>query len=214
MKLIKVKICGLREPENIRAVAELKPDFMGFIFHKPSPRYVGPDFKLPEKLDASIKKVGVFVNESASAVKKLASQIGLDTIQLHGDETPEIANELRAEGLTVIKVLRVDDSIMLDELQAFHNSVDYFLFDTRGALYGGNAKKFHWGILNDYQLDIPFFLSGGLTPSDVAGAVHLNLPQLFALDMNSGVEEAPGKKDINKVNATISNIRKTIHKTA
>lgn len=214
MKLLKVKICGLRDPENILAVAGLKPDFMGFIFHKPSPRYVGADFKLPGKLDASIKKVGVFVNESVSTIRELSARFGLDAIQLHGDELPVTAGELKAEGLTVIKVLRIAESMDVEELDTFKDSVDYFLFDTRGKYYGGNARKFNWELLKSYRLEIPFFLSGGLTPLDVNEAIQLNLPLLYALDLNSGVEEAPGRKNIDKVSTTISNIRKAIHKTA
>jgi phosphoribosylanthranilate isomerase len=193
----------MRDPENIHAIAAMKPDYMGFIFYKPSPRYVGDNFSMPEGIDQSIRKTGVFVNGKTEDIVRTARKNHLDAIQLHGDETANDAAALRSEGLTVIKVFRVGRDFSMKTLATYDGAADFFMFDTRGKLFGGNARKFDWTILESYLLDTPLFLSGGLSPEDVLTVGQLTCPGIAAVDLNSGVELAPGLKDPQKVKAAI-----------
>jgi phosphoribosylanthranilate isomerase len=191
-----LKVCGMRDADNILQVAALRPAYMGFIFYEKSPRFVGEGFVLPAGFPADIKKVGVFVNASAETMLATARRVGLDALQLHGHESVEVCRAVKAAGLEVIKVFSVDDDVDFTSTEPFKEVADYFLFDTKGKLYGGNAKTFDWSVLKRYDQQVPFFLSGGLTPANVAGAMALEGVNLYALDVNSGVETAPGKKDI------------------
>lgn len=198
---IKLKVCGMRQADNILNVGDLLPDYMGFIFYKKSPRYVGDDFKLPENLPLTIKKVGVFVNEKVDNVLHLVNASGIEYVQLHGDETVKECEELKSHNLKIIKVFSVDDEMTFEETKPYIGVVDYFLFDTKGKYYGGNAKRFNWQVLERYHQHVPFFLSGGLNEDNVEEALMLQNMNLHALDINSGVEESPGLKDISKIKA-------------
>ncbi|MEI9921820.1 MAG: phosphoribosylanthranilate isomerase [Bacteroidota bacterium] len=191
--MIKLKICGMRDAANIRAVAELKPDYMGFIFYEKSPRFVGTDFKIPVK-----NAVGVFVNESTERI--LEKDVSI--VQLHGDETPAQCQELKDKGLTVIKAFSIDDDFDFAKTKDY--KVDYFLFDTKGQYYGGNAKAFNWNKLREYDQKIPFFLSGGLNAENLKDLGTLKGMNLYAIDLNSGVEDSPGVKNIGKIKEVIS----------
>jgi phosphoribosylanthranilate isomerase len=203
---IQFKICGMRDLENIQAVGDLLPDYMGFIFYKNSPRYVGSDFQIPGGLPASIKRVGVFVDEPADRILDLSTRHELPFVQLHGDEPVALCRELKQQKLTVIKVFRIGESVDFSLLNPFKPVVDYFLFDTKGKYYGGNATAFNWNILNRYDQEIPFFLSGGLNAENVKHVPDLNM-NLHALDINSGAETEPGVKDVTKIREVIKNIR-------
>jgi phosphoribosylanthranilate isomerase len=196
---IKVKVCGMKDSSNILGVSALAPDYMGFIFYKKSPRYVGEEFLLPAGLDPGITKVGVFVNETVEVILEKARRFDFGIVQLHGDETKEQCLALKAEGLSVIKAVSVagDDDLRLTE--KLGDAVDYFLFDTKGKLYGGNASTFDWNVLTRYDQRKPFFLSGGLNAENIDHAVSLGGLNLHAVDVNSGVEKAPGMKDLQKV---------------
>lgn len=192
----------MRDPNNILEVSDLKPDFMGFIFYRNSPRFVGDEFLLPQ-LTAATKRVGVFVDERTDIMLEKVRCHGLDYVQLHGDETPDECRELKASGVGVIKVFSVDDSFDFRTTSDYRTVADYFLFDTKGKYHGGNATRFSWDILSRYDQSVPFFLSGGITPQNVAEVKGLNEYNLFAIDVNSGVENGPAHKDTQKINAVI-----------
>lgn len=198
MSTLQLKVCGMRDPQNILEVAEQKPEYMGFIFYAASPRFVGDDFEMPE-FAHPIRKVGVFVNEDAAVVSEKARTFRLDAAQLHGHETPEQCAEIKRAGIDVIKVFSVDDETDFSVTEAYTAVADYFLFDTKGRYYGGNAKTFNWEILHRYQEDVPFFLSGGLTPAHIPQVVALRHRALIAIDVNSGVEVRPALKDAQQV---------------
>lgn len=204
---IKIKICGMRESKNIVEVGSLAPDYMGFIFYKNSPRYVGLEFQIPTDLPSSTMKVGVFVNESAESILSAIKNHQLDFVQLHGDESVAYCNNLKEKGIKIIKVFRVDDAFDLSVTSEFSDVVDYFLFDTKGKSYGGNAIKFDWKQLRKYNNKIPFFLSGGIDPESIKDILSLNELNLHAIDINSGVELSPGLKSITKVSEAINNLR-------
>jgi phosphoribosylanthranilate isomerase len=195
---ISIKVCGMRDHANILNVAALKPGYLGFIFYARSPRFVGDDFQMPS-VASSIKKVGVFVNEQNDVILQKTRRHKLDFIQLHGNESPEQTKNLKDRGLRIIKAFPVDDNVRFEKLKPFKGLVDYFLFDTKGKLYGGNAMTFDWNLLKRYDQDVPFFLSGGLTPANIDQLGDIEQMNIHALDFNSGVEEAPGLKDVAKV---------------
>lgn len=203
---ISIKICGMRDADNIRRVASLNPDYLGFIFYPESPRFVGDEFGLPEDLPASIHRVGVFVNESTDRILGLAKRVGLDSVQLHGNESVEQCNVLRGEGLTIIKVFSVSYGFDFNATKPYLPVADYFLFDTKGKHYGGNANTFDWEILKRYDQEIPFFLSGGLSPQNVVDLSSIQGMNLHALDVNSGVEDSPGLKSIEKIEAFLTRL--------
>jgi phosphoribosylanthranilate isomerase len=195
---IKMKVCGMRDPNNMLEVSSLHPDYMGFIFYRPSPRYVGDDFRIPEQFPPATKRVGVFVNESTEVIIAKIRQFKLDYIQLHGDETVEQCRELKNH-TRVIKVFSVDSDMDFVITGPYRTVVDFFLFDTKGKLYGGNARAFDWEILRKYDQQVPFFLSGGLKESNIKGLPELSGLNLHAIDLNSGVETAPAVKDVDKI---------------
>ena len=205
---MKVKICGMRDPENIRQVAALGPDYMGFIFYVGSKRYVGEelDAELLASLPASIKKTGVFVNEEVDTIKDLATRYKLNAVQLHGRETPKQCQELQETGLEVIKVFSVGDHFVFENTLLYERVCDFFLFDTRGKEYGGNGVPFEWELLKGYLSPKPYFLSGGLDLENVKSLDKVH-PQPYAIDVNSGFELEPGLKDVEKVRDLIRFIK-------
>ena len=199
----------MREHDNILSVASLGPNYLGFIFYSKSPRFVGDNFTIPESMPLFTKRVGVFVNESKAAIMDKVKSIGLDFIQLHGDETADACRELKETGVGIIKAFSIDDKFDFREVSPYKTSADYFLFDTKGTLYGGNGKIFDWDVLKRYDQEIPFFLSGGLSPENVDGLGDILNMNLHALDFNSGVELLPGFKSPEKVKAAISLVNGT-----
>ena len=203
---IAIKVCGMRDHQNIMQVASLSPQYLGFIFYPHTPRFVGWDFTVPKDLPATIKRVGVFVNESNDVIITKAKALVLDLIQLHGNETVMQCEELKATGLHVVKVFSVDDNFDFDITDSFKKAVDYFLFDTKGKYYGGNAKTFNWSVLKKYKQEIAFFLSGGLSPENVVDLEEILKMNLHALDLNSGVESSPGIKDPEKIKGVVGRL--------
>ncbi|MCB2379114.1 phosphoribosylanthranilate isomerase [Hymenobacter sp. BT635] len=194
---LRIKVCGMRQPENIAAVGALEPDFLGFIFYLKSARCVPATLtaaQLPQ-LPAGCRKVGVFVNESTAVIREKVAQLGLDLVQLHGDETPAQCAELQAAGIPVIKAFAVDAVFDFDQLRPYVSSCTYFLFDTKGEQPGGNGTAFDWRILQGYDLSVPYFLAGGLELEHAAALQQLQLPGLYAVDLNSRFEIQPGIKD-------------------
>lgn len=210
MKELAVKVCGMREPENIQAVAQLPVDFLGFIFYEQSPRFVGDHFELPSNLPDAVRKVGVFVNERTEIILSRVQQYDLDFVQLHGNESAAQCKELFRLHVPVIKAFSVDDKFDFSTTVPYEPFANYFLFDTKGKNYGGNGVTFNWNVLRKYQQRVPFFLSGGLNESNVAEISQLKDLNLFAIDLNSGVEVEPGKKSIDKISAVISKINSII----
>lgn len=197
---MKIKVCGMRDPENLKQVAALLPDFLGFIFYKDSKRFVEERLspELLASLPASIKKVGVFVNETTSVIKDTVEKYNLEVVQLHGKETPRQCQELKAAGLEVIKVFSVDDTFDYTTMLLYERSCDYFLFDTKGKEYGGNGIPFDWELLKNNMSPKPYFLSGGLNLENIKFIEEVR-PKPYALDVNSGFELEPGLKDVEKV---------------
>jgi phosphoribosylanthranilate isomerase len=195
---LKLKVCGMRDPENILEVSRLEPDFMGFIFYAPSPRYVGDKFRMPV-FSGVTKKVGVFVNEATDVILQKVHAFGLDLVQLHGNESVGQCREIKSEGIGVIKVFSVASEMDFSLTEAFRPVVDHFLFDTKGEYYGGNAKRFDWEVLMRYHGEVPFFLSGGITPEHIEDVRKLKHDHLQAIDVNSGVEIGPALKDVQQI---------------
>lgn len=205
---MKVKVCGMREPENLEQVAALLPDFLGFIFYKESKRFVEERLtpELLGSLPASIKKVGVFVNEQTATIRETAEKYGLDLVQLHGHESPRQCQELQDAGFEVIKVFSVDDSFNYTTMLVYERSCDYFLFDTKGKEYGGNGIPFDWELLQNNLSPKPYFLSGGLNPENIKLLDKVR-PKPFAIDVNSGFEMEPGLKNVEQLKHLMEHVR-------
>lgn len=187
----------MRDKSNISDVAALNPDYMGFIFYAPSPRYVGEDFTV--EFSPTTKRVGVFVNETTEAMVKKVHALKLDYLQLHGQETVKQCEDLKTQGIKIIKVFSVDDEFDFSKTTPYKPVVDFFLFDTKGKYYGGNAVAFNWNILKQYDQQVPFFLSGGIAPANAEEIKKMGAMNMHAVDLNSGVELAPALKDVNKI---------------
>ena len=200
-----------KEPEKVNSVASLGVDYIGFIFYTGSPRYVGDmTAEIISSLPEGVKPVGVFVNVSKEEILRLVDKYFLKTVQLHGNETPDFCTSLRQKGLEVIKAIRVPETIsanFFSGLKEYEGHVDLFLFDTAGKEAGGNGIKFDWDILEDYDLDIPYLLSGGIAPQD-AELLKGNLPKkCMGIDINSKFEHSPGIKDMEKLEFFITQLR-------
>jgi phosphoribosylanthranilate isomerase len=195
---MKLKICGMKYPENMLEVGSLLPDYMGFIFWEKSSRYF--DGIIPE-LPKSIKKVGVFVNETLAGILKKIEKYDLQAIQLHGSESVEFCVDLKnkiGNDIEIIKVFSVNDDFDFVVLKPFESVCDYFLFDTKGKLPGGNGITFDWEVLKKYSPTKPFFLSGGIGMDEINSVNEIsktNLP-IYAIDINSKFETEPGLKNI------------------
>jgi phosphoribosylanthranilate isomerase len=198
---IKLKVCGMRDSQNIMNVARLLPDCMGFIFYASSPRFVGNDFQLPDSFPSEVKKVGVFVNALTIEMQHHSKRLGLDYLQLHGNESIDQCKELKDLGNKLIKAFSIGEDFDFAQTKPYKESVDYFLFDTKGKYHGGNAQRFDWSILQKYDQEVPFFLSGGISPDHIVDVLKLNDMNIHAIDVNSGVETNPGLKDIVKIDA-------------
>lgn len=196
----KIKVCGMRETQNIRDVASLSPDYMGFIFYAPSARYAAEvDPHLLKSLPATIKKTGVFVNAEAAYIRQQVEKLGLEAVQLHGVESPDFCSEIRSPDLEVIKAFGVDELFNFDSLHAYEDSVDYFLFDTKTPAHGGSGKLFDWKLLQQNKTTKPFFLSGGIDVEHMDEIRELKDDRLYAIDVNSKFETSPGLKDYTKL---------------
>lgn len=190
-----LKVCGLKQSLNIQEINEtINPDMMGFIFYPKSKRFVGDRFVLPN--DISAKKVGVFVNEKVEKVINTYHEMGLHFVQLHGGESYEYCQSLRAEGLKVIKVFSIGKELPVRDLEEFQMVADMYLFDTKTSDYGGSGKKFNWELLLDYNFEKDYLLSGGISLEDLGSIQSLTLPRMVGIDVNSQFEDNPGFKNI------------------
>jgi phosphoribosylanthranilate isomerase len=208
---MKIKVCGMRNSENIQDLLVLKPDFVGFIFYEKSKRFVSdfPQVNFPNY----IKKVGIFVNEEISEVLNKVYNFQLNYIQLHGNETVEYCEKIRHSELDlkplqikIIKAFSVNDNFDFSKTEPFEKYCDYFLFDTKGKNYGGNGVKFNWEILQKYEGKTPFLLSGGITKEDVNEIKEIKHTAFAGIDINSGFETAPAIKNINNIKEFKNNL--------
>ena len=199
-----VKVCGLTKLNQIKELIDLKVDFLGFIFYEKSPRYVLNHLSLEQISEINHQaKVGVFVNEDLEKIIEISGQADLNFIQLHGDETEEFISELRQKlnsKIAVIKVIRIGN--LTENLESkilnLKSKIDYLLFDTDSKAFGGTGKTFDWNILNDIEIPIPYFLSGGISLENIHQLSTINL-QPIALDINSKFEIEAGNKDLEKI---------------
>ena len=194
---LKLKVCGMREPSNISEVAALNPDYMGFIFYFKSSRFVEMMvFYVAQRLKAQgIEPVAVFVNPSVAYVLHIRDKYGFSHVQLHGRETPQTCAELKSMGMHVMKAFSVENASDLAKTADYEGTCEYYLFDTKSNLPGGSGKQFDWSILDNYQGETPFFLSGGIGPDDVERIKGFSHPKLVGIDVNSKFETRPAHKD-------------------
>ena len=192
---MRLKVCGMRELENISALSELDPNYIGFIFWSESSRFV--DKKTPP-LDKKIIKTGVFVDATFDYILTKIKDHQLDAVQLHGQESCSYCKVIKDYGLKVIKSFSIKNTFDFNTLEDYENSCDYYLFDAKGKLPGGIGFSFDWKILNEYPSQKPFFLSGGIgvdNLNEIKRLVKTKLP-VHAIDVNSKFETAPGNKNI------------------
>jgi phosphoribosylanthranilate isomerase len=201
---MKLKVCGMKYADNIKEVAELLPDYMGFIFYPLSKRFVNDDFEIPV-IHTSIKKVGVFVNESEKNILEKVKKYKLNYVQLHGNESPDFCERLSGS-IKIIKAFGVESGFDFPSLKEYENYCEYFLFDTKTEDYGGSGKSFDKSILKNYKLTKPYFVSGGIGLEETSQLRTYNL-QPFAIDVNSKFEIEPGLKDISKLKLLITSLR-------
>lgn len=233
---MKIKVCGMRDQENIRAVAQTDIDLMGFIFYPKSPRYVQmisslagiiPDYSEEriqrlrskegnnEQQTHRIKRVGVFVDEMPQTILTRVYNYQLDFVQLHGDETPEMIDNLKrtlipdlAPDIRIIKVISVASEHDIEKYKPYEGLADLFLFDTKCPGKGGSGEKFDWSVLDAYDGQTPFLLSGGIGPDDAERVRNFNHPRCIGIDLNSRFETEPGVKDVELLRRFINEVRR------
>ncbi len=196
---MEIKVCGMRERANcLQLATTVVPDWMGLIFYSKSPRLVSSESAY-WLIDIPLKKVGVFVGEIQSEIRRKSTLFGLSALQLHGGESVEEVRQLKEDTeLEIWKVFGVGENLDWKLMEDFVPYVDRFLFDTATASRGGSGKKFDWGLLKGYPFEKGFFLGGGLRLEHAAEILELSIdiPQLLGVDLNSGFELAPGLKDL------------------
>jgi phosphoribosylanthranilate isomerase len=204
--MVKVKICGITNLSDARRAVEAGADFLGFNFYRQSSRYIAPAAarRIVQRLPKQVASVGVFVNESEPEMLAIARRVGLDYVQLHGDETAEVVSRMR-RSFRVIKAIRVRDSFRASQLGNFKRASSILLdgFDLRSR--GGTGRSFNWKLAKSAGRKRRIFLAGGLTPENAAAAVSTARP--FAIDVCSGVESRPGKKDAARMRALVAAVR-------
>lgn len=203
-----IKVCGMRQPENIRQVAAAGADWMGFIFYTRSPRFAGAISSDEILLAGKATRVGVFVDASPEYMLETGNRYKLGYLQLHGNESPEVCHTLQKRGYGVIKAFAVEAEEDLIATASYEGRADYFLFDTRCNGYGGSGKQFDWSVLAAYKGDTPFLLSGGIGPDSLEAIRHFRHPLLAGIDLNSGFETAPGVKDASKLKEFMDKVRR------
>lgn len=217
-----IKVCGMRDPENIRQVAGTGIDWMGFIFYARSARSIdsrqwtvdslkktdSPSNYHLSTVNRQLKRVGVFVNATPEYMIETANLYKLDYLQLHGNESPDTCYALQKRGYAIIKAFSIASADDLTSTTEYEGRTDYFLFDTKCNSYGGSGKQFDWSVLASYKGNTPFLLSGGIAPDSVDAVRNFRHPQLAGIDLNSGFETEPGMKDAEKIKTFIDKIKK------
>ena len=213
---MKIKVCGMRDPGNIRLLSGLSPDYMGFIFYPPSRRFTADiDHEILDFLPISIKKTGVFVNEDIDMVMQKIRLNHLDAVQLHGHESDEYCRSLSLllkedenfHRVEIIKAFGIDAGMDFGILEHYLQEVDFFLFDTKTAEHGGSGYTFDWKILDGYPYDKPYFFSGGLILENLDAIKTISDSRLYAVDLNSRFETEPGLKDIHKLKLAFNKLK-------
>lgn len=201
---MELKVCGITTTENIMELIPLKISRLGFIFYHKSKRYVYG--KLIEdglkEIPKQIKKTGVFVNAEIEEIEQIIDQYQLDSIQLHGDESPDFCKHFRTK-TEVIKTISIKDRSSFDIAKLYQDACELFLFDTHSEYFGGTGKTFDWNWLEAYTLDKPFYLSGGISLENIEEIKKIKHKQLIGIDINSKFETRPGIKDIEKIKRLI-----------
>lgn len=204
-----IKICGMADPDNIRSVAALTPMLMGFIFYDRSLRTaIGLDEEVVRDLPDYIHPVAVFVDESVDCIIATCERYGIKIVQLHGSESPQMCRKLRAKGYTVFKAMGIADEADMAALRPYDGVADVMVLDAKTSAHGGSGRKFAWDLLDSYDLETPFFLSGGIGPDDVDAIVAAMRPGMVGIDINSRFETAPGRKNIGALANFILTLRK------
>lgn len=211
---MRIKVCGMTKVEQVLQLDEWGVEFAGFIFYPKSPRYVLSHMskeQLKKLKGKQINKVGVFVNTPVEEVLQMVDACGLYLVQLHGDENPRYCEQI-ANYVTVVKAFRLrEGEDILWRAKDYQDAADMFLFDTEGAGYGGTGKKFNWDLLKGGNVRKPFFLSGGIQPEDVDLLKTFQqesvAKDLFAIDINSKFELAPGLKDMDKIQTFVKALK-------
>lgn len=210
---LRIKVCGLTRLDQVQELISLNTDFLGFIFYEKSPRYVLNHLSLEEisKINHQ-RKVGVFVNETLEKIVEITERANLNLVQLHGDENEIFISALRKklnDKIEIIKVVRIDPESIISanensrnkfftSFRSIQNDIAYLLFDTDSKAFGGTGKQFDWSILNEIEIPLPYFLSGGISEQNIDNLKILN-QQPFSIDINSKFELEPGVKDLNKI---------------
>jgi phosphoribosylanthranilate isomerase len=202
----RIKVCGITEAEDARSAVTAGADGLGFIFAPQSPRHIDPDRakKITSELPPLVNAIGVFVDENIDVVEEIVQYCGLSLVQLHGSETPEYCKDVSCR---VVKSFSIRPATVSDELARYEEVVSGFLLDTyHREMAGGTGKVFDWGLVDHLKPSGPVILAGGLTPDNVADAIRQVRP--FAVDVNSGVEYQPGRKDPGKLIHFAHEVRK------
>lgn len=221
-----IKVCGMRDAQNIREVSQLGVDMIGMIFYPKSPRYVEmqsshagiiPDYV---KEDINIKsakspaRVGVFVDDMVQNIVTRVVNYRLDYVQLHGNEPREMCENLRLTldpdirpGIKIIKAISVSDASDIQKYKEYVGAVDLFLFDTKCKTVGGSGQQFDWQVLEQYDGEVPFLLSGGIGPEDASRLHAFHHSKCIGIDLNSRFEIKPGVKDVEKLKGFLNEIQ-------
>jgi len=202
---LQIKVCGMQKPDQIRQLAELDIDYIGMIFYTSSPRYL--DHIIDPGAFGEKKKIGVFVNSPLEQVLYTQSCYQLDTVQLHGSESPEFCMQIQQRGIGVIKAFSIDRNFDFNKVTEFDGYVDLFLFDAKGDAPGGNGIRFDWSKLNEYEGASPFLLSGGISYDYLDEIKYFNHPAGMGIDINSKFEYNPGDKDLITIKKFVHELR-------
>lgn len=217
---MEVKVCGMRDADNVRQVARLGIDIMGFIFYPKSPRCVCKPIPRTE-YDINVTRVGVFVNEKLDVILNKVMEYGLDAVQLHGNESRALCLELSkymvsshfeygklvGDRLMIYKAISVATADDIQKYKEYAGAVDLFLFDTKCKTVGGSGQQFDWSVLEQYDGDVPFLLSGGIGPEDAERIKNFHHPKCVGIDLNSKFEIEPGLKDVSKLKEFLEKIK-------
>ena len=221
-----IKVCGMRDAQNIREVSQLGVDMIGMIFYPKSPRYVEmqsshagiiPDYAKEDiniKSSKSPARVGVFVDDMVQNIVTRVVNYHLDYVQLHGNEPREMCENLRLTldpdirpGIKIIKAISVSDASDIQKYKEYVDAVDLFLFDTKCKTVGGSGQQFDWQVLEQYDGEVPFLLSGGIGPEDASRLHAFHHPKCIGIDLNSRFEIEPGVKDVEKLKGFLNEIQ-------
>ena len=203
-----IKVCGMREAENIREVEALGIDLMGFIFWPKSSRYVS---ERPAYLPTQCKRVGVFVDATIDDIRQHVDDYALDFVQLHGHESPDYIRQLGSvcgDSIATIKAFNIATAADFEQAKPYEGIVDYFLFDAKGKSVGGNGLKFDWSVLASYAGETSFLLSGGIGPDDAERVKAIHHAKYIGIDLNSKFEDEPALKDIKKLKSFLEKVKK------